>query len=98
MLELESHELALHRALRGELDPAIHAIVARISEALVDVLIYHDTVADFDQDLFHEVVASEFDQNLPSGSRPPPAVRITFRPSMDFETPKTEVTMIYDRW
>lgn len=65
MLNLnDALELALHRALRGEVPPCVHAITADLSVRPLQLHVYHYG-ENCKEQLSEEVIKSEMDQCLP---------------------------------
>ena len=87
MERAEAIELALHRALRDELHPAIRAIVAAVTGDAVEVRVFHHEGRGFDPQLFEEVIESEFHQDPPSALSPLPKLAFTFVPAETFQVP-----------
>jgi hypothetical protein len=79
-----NHELALRRALVGEVPPFVHTITAVSADGQIRPEVYHlPTVKKGWKQKFEEVIESEFDQCLPA--RPVPPLQFTFREQAVFE-------------
>jgi hypothetical protein len=88
-------ELTLHRALCGELEPAIVAIDVQLREAELVVHVYR--AAGLRDDLFAETVEGELDQRLPEGLswREFPPTRFEFHDAAELTTSSASGKRIY---
>jgi hypothetical protein len=59
-------ELALHRALRGEVPPCVHAVTVDLSARPLQLHVYGHG-SDCNEQLSEEVIESELEQCLPDG-------------------------------
>ena len=79
-----SLELALHRALLGEVPDFVNAITAEVSGSGVVLSVYHlPTIQNGWRQEFEEVVESEFEQQMTKQQRP--KLSFLFRGADEFE-------------
>ena len=80
----EALELAIHRALRGEVPPCVRAIVANLSREAIALRVFHYGQPSQLSD-FQETVESELDQCLSGGLKKAPRLSYEFLPAENFE-------------
>jgi hypothetical protein len=90
-------ELALHRALRGEVPPSVRAISARISYDHVTLSLYCYR-RDFEKELFEETVISELEQVIPAGHEAPTRVTFQYRPAREFAPRPPDRVLVSNPW
>lgn len=83
-------ELALHRALRGEVSPSVHAITADLGARPIRLNVYGS-----EESVFEEAVESEMQQCLPQGvDKSLAQVICTFHSQDEYEV-SSEVCLLY---
>lgn len=94
----EGLELAVQRALRGEVPPCVTAIVcSTLSPSLIVLQVFHHG-SPSQLAYFEETVASELEQCLPSGVLATPELRCELLPAAAFEARPGQLIIVTNPW
>ncbi|MCB9582106.1 MAG: hypothetical protein H6717_34040 [Polyangiaceae bacterium] len=97
MTRFDAIELAVHRAIRGEVPPCVRAITGQLHDAVLELSVFAYPT-DFDWGLFWETIQGELDQVLPADIAEAPRCSFTVLDAHAFARDSTQLLFVDNPW